>query len=404
MKGKPILKGELGFLGLPDLLQIVGQSNKTGTLRITSKHAPKAGLIFFIYGNPVNAISGKLNGLDAIYSLFGWTEGNFELHEEEVRVEQVVDKSIIQIILDGLRMLDEGSVKTIGPSIKEKKPALGTKDREDKKPALRTQDREEDFFVVKGPQVDYVYIVDEEHFSDGAEIFKEGAHGNWIWVILGGMVEISKNTKKGPMTVVRLGEGCFLGTFGCLSHGLNRRSATVTAIGKVSLGLLDSEHLSRDFASISPDFKSLLLSLDNRLRKITDRTVDLFLKKQEIDGFIEGENLIPEQGALAENAFYIKKGEVYVTKRTSSGDLPLMTLEKNDVFGYVPFMNISPELPFTSLLGSNELELGNFDPKILKKEYDQLPGTLKNLIYYVSSNVSATTKFAINLQGRVIPY
>jgi len=392
MESKSILKGDLSFLSLPDILQIVGQNNKTGTLRITSQYAPKAGLIFFIYGKPVNAISGKLNGLDAIYSLFGWTEGKFELHEEEVRVEHVVNKSIIQIIMDGLRMLDEGLIKTIGPSIK------------DKKPALKYQDKKEGLFVVKGPRVDYVYIVDEEHFSDGAEIFKEGAHGNWIWVILKGRVKISKKTKKGPLTIVRLGEGCFLGTFACLAHGLNQRSATVTAIGEVSLGLLDSQRLSGDFACISPDFKSLLLSLDNRLRKITDRAVNLFVKKHKMDGFIEGENLIPVRGTLEENVFYIEKGEIYVIKRTPSGDLPLITLEKNDIFGYVPFMNIAPELPFTSLLASKDLKLGNLDRKTLKKEYDQLSGTLRNLIYYVSSNVSVTTRFAINLQEREGPY
>ena len=391
MKSKSILKGDLSFLSLPDILQIVGQNNKTGTLRITSKSAPKAGLIFFIYGNPVNAISGKLNGLDAIYSLFGWTEGKFELHEEEVRVKHVVNKSIIQIIMDGLRTLDEGLMKTTGPSIK------------DKKSALRYRDRKEGLFVVKGPRVDYVYIVDEEHFSDGAEIFKEGTHGNWIWVILKGMVKISKKTKKGPLTIVRLGEGCFLGTFGCLAHGLNRRSATVTAIGEVSLGLLDSQRLSGEFACIPPDCKSLLLSLDNRLRKITDRAASLFVKKDKISRFIEGENLIPGKGAPEENVFYIKKGEVYVIKRTPSGDLPLITLEKNDAFGYVPFMNIAPELPFTSLLASKDLKLGNLDRKTLKKEYDQLSGTLRNLIYYVSSNVSVTTRFAINLQERESP-
>jgi hypothetical protein len=386
MKDKSLLKGDLSFLSLPDILQILGENNRTGTLRITSKYAPHAGLIFFMNGKPVNAIAGKLNGLDAIYSLFGWTEGKFELHEEEVRVKHVVNKSIIQIIMDGLRMLDDGLVKTIGPPIK------------DKKSALRYRDKKEGLFVVKGPRVDYMYIVDEEHFSDGTEIFKEGAHGNWIWIILEGMVKISRKTEKGPLTVVRLGQGCFLGTFACLAHGLNRRSATVTAIGEVSLGLLDSQRLSGDFACISPDFKSLLLSLDNRLRKISNRAVSLFVKKHNMNGFIEGENLIPVRGTLEENVFCIKKGEAYVIKRTPSGDLPLITLEKNDVFGYVPFMNIAPELPFTSLLPSKDLELGKLDTKTLKKEYDQLSGTLRNLIYNVSSHVSVTTRFAINLQ------
>ena len=386
MNGKSVLKGDLSFLTLPDILQILGENNKTGTLSITSTYAPKAGLIFFVNGKPVNAIAGKQSGLEAIYNLFGWTEGKFELHEEEVRVRHVIDKSIIQIIMDGLRMLDDGLIEIIGPPI------------DDKVSPLRSGKRKGDFLVVKGPRVNYMYIVDEEHFSDGSEIFKEGAHGNWIWVILEGMVEISKNTKKGPLTIVQLGEGCFLGSFACLSHGLNRRSATVNARGDVSLGLLDSQRLSGDFACLSPDFKSILLSLDNRLRKISDRAVGLFMKKHQVDGFVEGENLTPVKGTLEENIFIIKKGEATAVKRTSHGDLPLMTIGKNDVFGYVPFMNIAPELPFTSLVASKDLEFDTLDRKPLKDEYDQISATLRNLIYNVSSHVSATTRFAINCQ------
>ncbi|MBW2115594.1 MAG: DUF4388 domain-containing protein [Deltaproteobacteria bacterium] len=391
MNGNSVLKGDLRFLSLSDVLQILGENNKTGTLRIRSQYAPKAGLIYFMNGNPVNAIAGQLNGLDAIYSLFGWTQGKFELHEEEVRVRRVVNKSTIQIIMDGLRMFDDGLIKILGPSIN------------DTDSALKGQDKREGSFIVKGPRVDYMYIVDEEQFADGEKIFKEGAHGNWIWIILEGMVKVSKKTKKGPLTIVRLGEGCFLGTLTCLAHGVNRRSATVTAIGDVSLGLLDSQRLSGDFACLSPDFKGLLLSLDDRLRKISGRAVNLFVKKHDINEFIEGQDLIPVKDTLEENVFYIKKGEVYVIKRTPSGDLPLITLEKNDAFGYVPFMNISPELPFTSLLASKDLKLGKLETKSLKKEYDQLSGTLRNLIYYVSSNVSVTTRFAINLQERESP-
>lgn len=384
MNGKSVLKGDLGFLSLPDVLQILGENNKTGILSIRSSYSPQAGHIFFVNGRPVNAIAGKLNGLDAIYSLFGWTEGQFELHEEEIRVRHVVHKSIIQIIMNGLRMLDDGLIEVLGPSEK------------DRPSALAQQTKNEKLFVVKGPRIDYMYVVNEERFSDGQEIFQEGAHGNWLWVILEGTVKISKKTEKGPLTIVRLGEGCFLGTFTCLTHGLNTRSATVTAIGDVSLGLLDSQRLSGDLANLSADFKLPLLSLDNRLRKITDKAVELFLEGNKICGFMEGENLMPVRGALEENVSYIRKGEVTVIKRTTDGDVPLMTLEKNDVFGYVPFMNIAPELPFAVLLASNDLELGTLDTRSLKSEYDQVSGTLKNLIFNVSSHVSATTRFAIN--------
>ena len=115
MGGKAVLTGNLKFTSLADLFQIIGGNNSTGMLRIMSQYVPYPGIVHFVKGNPVNATNGSLKGLDAVYSLFGRTEGNFEFTEEKVAGEPVIKKSRMEIVLNALRMLDEDAPADKGP-------------------------------------------------------------------------------------------------------------------------------------------------------------------------------------------------------------------------------------------------------------------------------------------------
>ena len=111
------------------------------------------------------------------------------------------------------------------------------------------------------------------HYPDGATIVKEGEYGKWLWVISEGTVKITRETSKGPVTLARLGEGCFIGTIRSLIYGEYERSATAIAEGNVQLCILDAEALHREYSALSQDFRKILLSLDNRLRPINDNAV-----------------------------------------------------------------------------------------------------------------------------------
>ena len=74
--------GNLNFLNLGELLQLLGTSGGSGSLRIISKYAKDPGVVYVEKGNPINATIGDLNGLDAIYSFFGWIEGQFNLYRK----------------------------------------------------------------------------------------------------------------------------------------------------------------------------------------------------------------------------------------------------------------------------------------------------------------------------------
>jgi hypothetical protein len=319
-----VLAGSLDFLNLGEVLQLLGSNGSTGILCITSKYARSPGLIYLLNGNPVNASADSLSGLEAVYSLFGWIEGDFEFTRDQVKTEKVIKKSRMEIILDSLSMLDDGVIKKLGPVTFEK-----ISDVPGKTATLP---------IIKGPLVDYIYVVDEEEFTDGQEIVREGKHGNWIWVILEGIVEIIKETAHGPVTILRIGEGAFIGSIGLFLMGGGVRSATAVANGNVQLGVLDSQRLSVDFSCLSHEFRGL--------------------------------------------AF------------TDNNHVILANLCKGDVFGYVPFFDTGHEPFSASVYGSNDLKVRTVNPEDLQNEYNHLSSTFKNIVENVVTCISVTTMLA----------
>ena len=120
MAGKAALTGNLNFINLPDLFQLLGGNGSTGSLYIRSENAPAIGRIYFDKGNPINAIDGLHKGKEAVYALFGWTEGNFEFYEEKINVTRAINCSRMEIVLDALKMIDDGAIKRVGTESQEK--------------------------------------------------------------------------------------------------------------------------------------------------------------------------------------------------------------------------------------------------------------------------------------------
>ena len=385
MGGKAVLTGNLKFTSLADLFQIIGGNNSTGTLRITSQYVPQPGIVHFLKGNPVNAANGSLKGLDAAYSLFGRTEGNFEFSEEKLSVEHAIKKNRMEIVLDALRMLDDGVIEKVGPTTADELLS--------KKGAKSGDGQKRELPVSKGPAIDYLYILDEEEFSDGKTVVKEGSHGKWIWVILDGAAQITRETARGPLTLAKLGEGCFIGSFTSLLFQEYARSATVSAMGDLRLGLLDTQRLAGEFYTLRADFRNTLSSLDRRLKKITDRAVDLSAKKEDSLSLpAKGLEVVVELGSKKDNLYCIQEGQAYVLGKTAKGALPLLTLEKDDVFGNLPFMDMGQEPRNASVAGTQSLKTITLDAEELHTSYDHLSQTFKGMIFNICTCVSITTK------------
>jgi CRP-like cAMP-binding protein len=380
------LTGNLNFLSLGDILQILGSNACTGVLRITSEYAQDPGLIYFINGNPVNASIGSLAGIDAVNSLFGWLEGEFEFSEEKVAVNNIIKKNRMQIILDCLRMLDDGQIEQLGPVTFAKKPS----DPSNKESTLP---------ILRGPLIDYTYVVDEEEAYAGNKIVMEGKHGGWLWIILEGIAEIIRETPQGPLKILRIGEGAFIGSIASflLLEG-SVRSAAIVAVKNVQLGVLDARRLSVDFLRMSNQFRSLAISLDRRLKQVTNIAVDIKLNNIKIEDFINDKKTVITQGDSVENLFAITEGEAHIVRHTETGYVPLSNLYPGDYFGHVPFLDMGQEPYSASVFGSKDLKISEISPDIMEQEYNQLSSTFKNFMEHLANCISATSMVACNFQ------
>ncbi len=383
--------GKLSFLNLGELLQILGSSSATGTLRIYSSK-PNPGLIVLDKGNPINAANGALSGLDALFPLFGWTEGRFEFTRETPACERTIKKGRMEIILDGLRLLDEGKIEKLGPAVPDGNAAEGADPAQAPRSDLPP--------LIKGPLVDYSYVIDEEGFYDGDEIVREGSHGNWIWVILEGAAEITKSTPNGPLKLLRVGDGGFLGSLASLLAGTNVRSSTVTASGNIQLGMLDSQLLSSELANLSSDFKTLIRSLDKRLRCVTTIAAQAAAGDRSFMDEIAGKKIAIKEGQTEDRLFRVREGQVVVARQTPAGPIPLVTLEKGDFFGHIPFLTIGHEPYEATVFSSADLKLAAVDSKAIEAEHHRLSGTLRNIIGHLAACISATTLVTITRVGK----
>ncbi len=385
MNNSVSLSGSLDFLNLGELLNLLGSNGSSGVLRIKSSFKSEAGLVYLDKGNPIDAANGSLLGLDAIFSLFGWTEGEFEFVQEEPNCQKTITKSRMEIILDGLRLLDEGKIEKIGPTT--------TAQTEDTKTTVSGK-----VPLIKGPLVDYSYVVDEEGFYDGDEIVQEGNHGDWIWVILEGMAEISKTAKNGSIDILRIGDGAFLGSVAALISGGRVRTATVKAVGNVQLGMLDSQLLANELANVSTDFKNILNSVDSRLKQVVEMAVNIKNNEHNPESYIKGKKQLIKQGQDEDRLFSIKDGEVVIARQIDNGYVPLAKLKKGDFFGRIPFLDMGHEPYSAAVFSSDNLKLGAVDSKKLESEHQGLSSTLKNIIEHLATSVSVSTLVTCDFQ------
>ena len=374
--------GNLSFLNLGELLQLLGTTGSSGTVSLHNIHASQPGVIYIDKGTPVNAANGSKTGLDALFSMFGWLEGQFEFVQEDVTCENTITKSRMEIILDALRLLDEGKVEILGPAT-----AAGST-------PTHTTAKSGSLPLIKGPLVDYSYVVDEESFFDGDEIVQEGNHGNWIWVILEGVAEIVKETPKGTLSLLRIGDGAFLGSVASLLNADNVRSATVTAAGNVQLGMLDSQLMTSELGNLSLDYREFVRALDLRLKQVTSMAVDIYAQDKKVVELIQGKKPLIKQGHSEERLFKITSGNAVVAREADDGIVPLARLEKGDFFGRVPFLDMGNEPQAASVFALPNLKLAALDPNALQKEHEKLSSTLQYVLAHLATSISVTTLIA----------
>jgi hypothetical protein len=104
-----LMTGSLEEIPLPDLLQLLGTSRKSGVLVLQTASA--VGRIFMEGGTIRSAaIEGAENlvPVNAVYRMLGWNQGKFQLEPpRQMTFEQQVELSVQEVLMEGFRLQDE---------------------------------------------------------------------------------------------------------------------------------------------------------------------------------------------------------------------------------------------------------------------------------------------------------
>ncbi len=102
------LQGSLSDIALPDVIQLVSVSGKTGVFTLSGDGAD--GKIFIKDGQITDAVAGKLGGEYAVYEMAAWHKGQF-IFTAGIESERVtVNKSNTSLMMEAARRLDEWRV------------------------------------------------------------------------------------------------------------------------------------------------------------------------------------------------------------------------------------------------------------------------------------------------------
>ena len=119
-----------------------------------------------------------------------------------------------------------------------------------------------------------VYIVSaEETYHYGQVIYEEGSSGDWVYVILSGLVEVSKQIqgKKYIIEILQAGD-----VFGVLEYiGRIKRTTTIRSIGVTTMGLIDREFLDREYNQLSVQLRGMVKMMTLKSEKILKRFSDV---------------------------------------------------------------------------------------------------------------------------------
>ena len=101
-------QGSLAELHLPDLIQLVGVSGKTGVFHLSD--ASHRGDIWLHEGRIVHAETEDLSGEEAVYALAIWRTGEFRFEAGVAAPRNTIRKSNTNLLMEAARRLDEWRV------------------------------------------------------------------------------------------------------------------------------------------------------------------------------------------------------------------------------------------------------------------------------------------------------
>ena len=125
------LTGHLSDLSLSELIEFFCNQRKTGQLKVLYPQGP--GYFYLQTGSVVDARIGVLRGIDAVYYALTLPNAKFEFGGTSEATDRTINQPWTQVVLEGLRRLDEGVVPTnaFPPEYQEESDAPEMKEPEE---------------------------------------------------------------------------------------------------------------------------------------------------------------------------------------------------------------------------------------------------------------------------------
>jgi hypothetical protein len=101
-------QGSLAELHLPDILQLMAASGKTGAFHLNREALQ--GLVYLKDGKIVHAVLNDELGEEAIYTLATWGDGEFVFAPGEIPESETIARSNTSLLMEAARRLDEWRV------------------------------------------------------------------------------------------------------------------------------------------------------------------------------------------------------------------------------------------------------------------------------------------------------
>ena len=129
------LTGHLSDLSLSELIEFFCNQRKSGRLRVL--YPQGSGYFYLQAGSVIHAQIGVLRGIDAVYYALTLANAKFEFSGSAEASERTINQPWTQVVLEGLRRLDEG----IAPA--DAFPEGYSPDAEDAKPVNKGSDADQ---------------------------------------------------------------------------------------------------------------------------------------------------------------------------------------------------------------------------------------------------------------------
>lgn len=111
-RGKDDFAGQLNILSIPDVMQLIESTRKSGALTVSDDRGGVVGTVEFIEGQAVRGVCGPARAEQSVYALLSQGGAGFQFKQGVPAAEpREIRQSTMSLLLEGSRLLDEALSK-----------------------------------------------------------------------------------------------------------------------------------------------------------------------------------------------------------------------------------------------------------------------------------------------------